>query len=207
MQRRDADVVFQRRVINDAIGNMFFNPRDRVFLVFPRRIRLINLRGEIARFELRQLAHSLLRDSDATSMAHSLELRVPFNDIAIAKFARRCAPDLRARLVNGRLEAKRVLAHALRGVVPSETLQRPKAGFSLPFESWLDGALKPMSDAALQPSALQKRGLIDTKILEAEQRAGRVTLHPCRWSLLILELWAQAVLDGARRFHGPVLLA
>ena len=93
----------------------------------------------------------LLRDADAMSMAHGLEIRVPFVDHELAQAA---WPDL-ARFPR-LLQGKRLLRDALAGKVPADVLTRRKRGFTLPFETWMRG---PLGDFV-------RAGLAD---LEAEQ--------------------------------------
>lgn len=129
----------------------------------------------------------LLRDSDSTSMASSLELRVPLVDREVAACAR--AIPARHKIEEGALPpAKRVLVEAVRDLLPPDIHQRPKRGFALPFTEWLAGPLKPLVGDSL--SALRARGL-----LTAEPQADSPTQA---WALVVLELWCQALVDDAR---------
>jgi asparagine synthase (glutamine-hydrolysing) len=77
------------------------------------------------------MRNQLLRDSDWASMAHSLELRVPYVDWFLLK---KVAP-IAARLKGG--AGKAALARAPMGSLPPESLNRPKTGFSIPLIHWL----------------------------------------------------------------------
>ncbi len=77
----------------------------------------------------------LLRDSDWASMAHSVELRPPLVD---AELLRRLAPLLLS--LDG-VPGKRWLADAPAEPLSPAIVQRPKTGFSLPLETWVDDAL------------------------------------------------------------------
>jgi asparagine synthase (glutamine-hydrolysing) len=82
------------------------------------------------------LRQQLLRDADVMSMAHGLEVRVPFVDhrmVSTVWPALGGHPEL--------LDKKRLLVESLGAVLPEEIVQRPKQGFTLPFEHWLDGPL------------------------------------------------------------------
>jgi asparagine synthase (glutamine-hydrolysing) len=131
----------------------------------------------------------LLRDSDATSMASSLELRVPFVDTHIAASARSCPPQYKLD-PHAQPPAKRILVRALENLLPPELLQRPKRGFAMPYVSWLEGPLKEL-EASVRPfESLVRRGFVTQP-----REPLRFSLHPQRWSLLLLELWAREVLD------------
>ncbi len=78
----------------------------------------------------RYMRKQLLRDSDVMSMAHGLELRVPFVDATLFDALAVIAPDL--RLAQG----KQLLLAAV-PEIPQEIACAPKRGFSFPFEQWL----------------------------------------------------------------------
>jgi asparagine synthase (glutamine-hydrolysing) len=92
------------------------------------------------------MGNTLLRDTDVNSMAHSLELRVPFVSRPILELAGRLPPRLQ---FNGREPGKRLLRRALQDVIPGHVLQRPKTGFSLPINDWLHDQLRESCEAAV----------------------------------------------------------
>ncbi|MCU1267789.1 MAG: asparagine synthase (glutamine-hydrolyzing) [Acidobacteria bacterium] len=150
------------------------------------------------------MGSQLLRDSDATSMAHSLELRVPYVDTEVAAFARTCADDFKLSFDGGadhyyhNSGAKQVLVRALRDVLPPGTESRPKRGFTVPFEYWMRSSLSPLVRETCQADTVARRGLVDPKMVaQFYQRAenGGDTLYPKLWSLMMLELWCREVLD------------
>ncbi len=92
----------------------------------------------VARMETRMfLASQLLRDVDAVSMAHGLEVRMPFVDHHLQ---RAVWPSLGA--YPALASHKRILYEALRLPLPEGITDRPKQGFTLPFEEWLHGPLR-----------------------------------------------------------------
>jgi asparagine synthase (glutamine-hydrolysing) len=83
------------------------------------------------------LRGQLLRDVDAVSMAHGLEVRVPFVDHRLASAVWPAAgryPDL--------LEGKRLLYQSLPRPLPDGVVGRPKRGFTLPFDTWMRAGLR-----------------------------------------------------------------
>jgi asparagine synthase (glutamine-hydrolysing) len=80
---------------------------------------------------------TLLRDSDVFSMAHALELRVPFLDREVVSAAFQVADGLK---LSSRT-SKPVLVDAARDLLPDEVWNRPKQGFVLPFADWMRGRL------------------------------------------------------------------
>jgi len=94
----------------------------------------------VARLETRMyLGSQLLRDIDAMSMAHGLEVRVPFVDHELLD----CVwPELGAHpdLVPG----KKLLVETLNQPLPASIVSRPKQGFTLPMARWMATSLRPV---------------------------------------------------------------
>ena len=79
------------------------------------------------------LQSRLLRDTDWTSMAHSLEVRTPLVDISLIGSLNHWLQN------NGDHPTKRSLAQSPRNSLPSAIVDRPKTGFSIPVREWLLG--------------------------------------------------------------------
>lgn len=90
--------------------------------------------GEISHY----LRDMLLRDSDAMSMAHSLELRVPFLDNPLWEYVL----GLPAGEKFDPRFPKSLLLRATRDLLPEQVWNRPKMGFSLPMKSWMERPLR-----------------------------------------------------------------
>jgi asparagine synthase (glutamine-hydrolysing) len=105
----------------------------------------------VARMETRGFLRSqLLRDIDAMSMAHGLEVRVPFVDHHLQQ-AIWPALGRFPRLLAGKRLLHESLAHAL----PTEVVNRPKQGFTLPFDTWMRGELRDSTRDGLEVLATQ----------------------------------------------------
>ncbi len=147
----------------------------------------------------------LLRDSDAASMAHSLELRVPLVDLQLVDFSRTCADEYKLSVDGGadsRYEqsgAKRVLIHALRDVLPLSISNRKKKGFALPHETWMRGPLADLVEDTCSLETIRRRGLLDANSVNwfhgRRSQSASGGLFPKTWTLMILELWCRAALD------------
>jgi asparagine synthase (glutamine-hydrolysing) len=84
------------------------------------------------------LANMLLRDGDFMSMAHGLEVRVPFLDHRVVEFVFGVA----AAMKSARGVPKPLLVRAMGDLLPREIWQRPKMGFFFPWDSWLRQRLR-----------------------------------------------------------------
>jgi asparagine synthase (glutamine-hydrolysing) len=104
------------------------------------------------------MGNTLLRDSDTNSMAHSIELRVPFVATPILEEAGRTPGRL--HLADGRVP-KAVLRQAVGRYLPRVVLERPKTGFSLPVGDWMYDELRDSCESAIE--ALDHIPFLDTK--------------------------------------------
>lgn len=96
------------------------------------------------------MGNTLLRDADVYSMAHSLEIRVPFLSRPLVEAA--CALPGVVRSPPG-TKAKHVLRGAMHGIVPDAVFHRPKSGFTLPVGEWLAGTLRPDAEESIDALA------------------------------------------------------
>ncbi len=94
------------------------------------------------------LPEDLLVKMDRMTMAHGLEARSPFLDIALTEFAGSLPDSLKLR----GLTTKRVLREAFRHLVPASILGRSKMGFGVPLGRWLRSQMRPLVDEQLVSS-------------------------------------------------------
>jgi asparagine synthase (glutamine-hydrolysing) len=134
------------------------------------------------------LPDDLLVKTDRASMAHSLEVRVPFCDPEVAELALALPTRLKVR----GLDKKRLLRRAVRPLLPPEVVDGPKRGFSIPAAAWLRGELEPMARDLFSPAALRRGGVLDPAPVQRlldEHVARREDHSRPLWGLLCLALW------------------
>ncbi len=128
----------------------------------------------------------LLRDTDAMSMAHSLEVRVPYLDDRIVEWALRLPAGARGR------GQKALLAAVARDLLPASIAGRKKQGFALPLAAWMRDELRSEVDATLREPSGAIEDVIDRSaavaIWDRFQQDGRRWLRP--WALYALSRWA-----------------
>jgi asparagine synthase (glutamine-hydrolysing) len=142
------------------------------------------------------LPDDLLIKADKMTMANSVELRVPLLDHVVLEFA--ASLPVRQK-VNGRTSkyiAKKVLASR----VPKEILTRRKAGFPVPYESWLANGMKSWVRDLLFDRRTVERGYfkitsVENLIKENERTAG---YSKEVFSLITLEFWHRLFWDGEK---------
>jgi len=154
------------------------------------------------------LTNQLLRDIDAVSMAHSLEVRVPYLDPGVVDTVLSLPDtaklgDLRAADPYGQTYretgAKRVLIDVGRRWLPRDFDMQQKRGFAMPFDAWLRGPLRAVFDDTLDGRNAKRRGLLEASGVERVRDRFRLgeTSWPEPWLLIMLELWCREVLDAA----------
>jgi asparagine synthase (glutamine-hydrolysing) len=145
-------------------------------------------------FDFKTFLNGLLLVDDKLAMAHSLEGRVPFLDNELVDLVTHIPS--RFKLRDG--QSKIVLKEAMRGLLPDETLQRRKQGFTPPDESWYkQTAVGYIRDLILSPRAFE-RGYFEPSYLEKilddhlnNRRNNRFLL----WSLMCFEWWNRLFID------------
>jgi asparagine synthase (glutamine-hydrolysing) len=146
--------------------------------------------GATSWMEMRSyMASTLLRDTDSVSMARSLEVRVPFLDTALIEFI--CALPDEARHRRGTQKA--LLVKALGDLLPQEIVGEPKKTFTLPWDVWLRGPLRPrieksFADLASPLSSRLHAGGVRA-VWDAFLRGKTSWSRP--WSLYVLNEWCR----------------
>jgi asparagine synthase (glutamine-hydrolysing) len=136
------------------------------------------------------LVEDILVKVDRASMAHSLEVRAPFLDIDLVRFALALPQRYKQRGRTG----KYILREVMRGRVPDHIIDRPKKGFNIPVGAWIQGELKELFEDTILDGALVRSGLFKraglVTLLESHQK-GRCDNRKKLWSLLVLALWME----------------
>jgi len=141
------------------------------------------------------LPGDILSKVDRTSMASSLECRVPLLDHSVTEFSASLAPEL--KIHNG--IRKYLLKRVAERYVPHELIHRPKMGFRIPIRRWFKGELLNRTATLLRDGALVNRGILNRVsvewILSAQQRPW-MDFGSQLWALLFLEHWARVYLPA-----------
>jgi len=146
--------------------------------------------GGLQFLEIRStLPDELLLYGDKLSMAHGLEVRVPFLDHEIIEFAER----LSARFKVCRGVRKWLHRRVCRKHLPREIIRRKKRGFAVNVvDDWFRSAVTGKSEKTLlDPSSLMYRYLRPERVKELLERhaAGKENHHKILFSLVLFEVW------------------
>ncbi|MDQ1637025.1 MAG: hypothetical protein QOF62_364 [Pyrinomonadaceae bacterium] len=139
------------------------------------------------------LVNTLLRDTDSMSMAHSLEVRVPFLDHPLVEFV--TGLPQAAKLRKGMPKA--LLVEALRDLLPSDVVGQKKRGFTFPWAEWLRGPLKARVETGLSELSPALREVLDAKATRRvwQDYLDGKTSWSRPWSLYVLNEWAKKHLE------------
>jgi len=134
------------------------------------------------------LPDDILTKVDRASMAHALEVRVPFLDHRVVRAAFRLAPDLKLR--DG--TTKWILRQMLHDRISKELVDRPKQGFAIPIEAWLRSELRNWAEGLIDGTDWAGLGVEPGPIREAwdSHLSGRRDQSEKLWTVLMLASWA-----------------
>jgi len=142
------------------------------------------------------LVDDLLTLSDSMSMAHSLEVRVPFLDNDLVDFMASIPPEYKVN----RLTKKFLLKKSLKGILPNSILYKEKKGFSVPLVIWFRERLRPFLRGYLTRERIERLGFLNWDYID-----NLMTMHFERkgnyfgqiWSILVFCMWHSMCIEGA----------
>jgi asparagine synthase (glutamine-hydrolysing) len=178
-----ASVLGDRLPFERALDPWFDQAADRDFLSQMTTVDMLTY-----------LPGDILTKVDRTTMAVSLEARVPLLDHPLMEFALSLPGSLRTP--GGSL--KHLFRAAITPLVPSLVLNRPKQGFAVPLAAWMRGPLSHRLDALLSPHELTRPFVDGAAIarLVGEHRSGRRDHSAMLWRVMVLDLWLQHLASG-----------
>lgn len=155
------------------------------------------------------LRGDILVKADRMSMAHSLELRVPFLDREVWAIASKLPQAL--KVPAGSAITKWAMRQAMAQVVPPAIVNRPKLGFPVPTRVWLAGELYPWARDILHHSGAGD--LLDLSYVDGllrDHKAGRADNSRKIWTVLVFCVWhaifvARTLDPGIKRNESALL--
>lgn len=148
------------------------------------------------------LPEDLLVKADKMTMAHSLELRVPFLDHVLVDFITRMPTELKVHKNGAGYLDKYALKKAFADMIPREIVEREKLGFAVPYAKWFKDEMRDMlydvllsqtarENGVLNPAEVE--GLLKVALAPRENLGNDIWDFQAKkvWSLFIFELWRQ----------------
>ncbi len=195
--------MFLERDLRDLLGPALAPPDSRSeakdFIInWSRQTTGMELRERIAFLDIpAHLEARLLRDGDAMSMAHSLEIRPVLLDHEIVEFVMKLP-------ISQRLQKKQLLMEAMRECLPqklySQLVAKPKRTFTFPFTQWLGGSMRSTIEETLLPERIRAAGVLNPgavrqlwrRYLDKPESVGWSRL----WAVFVLARWCEIMKVG-----------
>ena len=142
-----------------------------------------------------RLPNYITHHLDHTTMAHSLEARVPFLDHEFIEFCARIPPALKMK----RLQEKYILRRAVRKLLPKQIVWRKKRGLSAPYDQWLREKLPDFAVEMLSEANLSKKGYFYPPAIQdllKKHRAGARDCGAHLLGILAIQVWDELFMNG-----------
>ncbi len=136
------------------------------------------------------LVGDILTKVDRASMAHALEVRVPFLDHKLMEWVSGLPVGFKLKGTEGKYLLKRALAPYL----PHDVLYRRKQGFAVPLEHWFRGPLQARLRTAVLSERMADTGYFDMRFVQRmldEHATGRRDHSAALWSLLMFAVFLE----------------
>ncbi|MCF8127777.1 MAG: asparagine synthase (glutamine-hydrolyzing) [Deltaproteobacteria bacterium] len=135
------------------------------------------------------LADDLLLRADRMSMAHTMELRVPFLDIDLVNFAFSLPSSKKLSFRQNKIP----LRDAVKGLIPNKIRLRPKKGLNMPYQQWFrQKGWKEILHDCLLPENLKSMGFFNVEAVQkmlSDHTAKRKNNAHALWTMMNLILW------------------
>jgi asparagine synthase (glutamine-hydrolysing) len=138
--------------------------------------------------QITYLPNDILVKVDRTSMASSIEARVPFLDHRLIEYSWKIPYSLKFR--NGK--TKWILRKILQNYVPKNLTERPKMGFGIPLNDWLRGPLRDWAENLLDEKKLSQEGYFNPKIIRdkwEDYLSNKNNSLYDLWNVLMFQAW------------------
>ncbi|PIY11454.1 MAG: asparagine synthase (glutamine-hydrolyzing) [Flexibacter sp. CG_4_10_14_3_um_filter_32_15] len=134
------------------------------------------------------LPNDMLHKADQFSMAHALEVRVPFLDHNVVNFAFQIEEKYK---IDSKMK-KRIVQDAFKTILPAELYNRSKHGFDVPLAKGFQTLLKPLVEQSLDRDFIQEQGIFSpvyTENLKQKVKQGTDYDQNHVWAFIVFQEW------------------
>lgn len=134
-----------------------------------------------------QLRDEFLFSQDILSMAHHLEVRVPFLDHRLVEKLAQVPSSIRSQVEDPKVWMRKVFGE----FIPEHVLNKKKSGFMIPYGEWMRTHLRPMAEDLFEESRIRSQGYFEhaelqsiwKRHLEGEDMSYKL------WPILVFQIW------------------
>jgi asparagine synthase (glutamine-hydrolysing) len=189
---RETQALMADDVVGEAQRGQFFGLPAHVAEEWRQRIEGSDVLHAVSLLELSSfVGERLLRDTDAASMAVSLEVRVPLLDHVLAETVAGIDPARRFLP----LRRKQLLRDLALGGLDQAIFERPKSGFVLPIDVWARRSLYPDMEAVFADQGLARQAGLRSEVVQTLWRSfvrGMPGIYWSRvWAIYVLLSWCR----------------
>tara|TARA_B110000444_G_scaffold201148_1_gene192908 strand:+ start:4612 stop:6555 length:1944 start_codon:yes stop_codon:yes gene_type:complete len=138
------------------------------------------------------LIDDILVKVDRAAMSNSLETRVPFLNQELVNFALSLPLSMK---IDNKGKSKILLRNILYKYVPQKMIDRAKAGFGIPIDSWLRGPLKEWASDLINEKKITDQNYLNFEIISREWHqylSGKKINHHKLWNILMFQSWLES---------------
>lgn len=192
--KRYFQLIDRREGSIDLYSDQLFNTDYSSFETFCKifnRSGISSITDKMSYFDIKGFLPALLQVEDRTSMAASIESRVPLLDHRVLEFMATVPEHIKFK--NG--DTKHLFKNVIKTILPKEIYERKdKMGFPTPLEKWVKNEAREFVLDTLLSNSAKQRGIYNIQKLEHaignEPKFGRVV-----WGILSLETWYKTFID------------
>ncbi len=136
------------------------------------------------------LTGDILHKVDRASMHYSLETRVPFLNPKIINFSKKIDQNMKIDQGKGKV----LLRDVLKKYIPSQFVDRPKMGFSIPINNWLRGPLREWGIRKLDFKKIKDQNLLNEDQIQfylTSHMSGKNDYSKELWNLIVFQSWVE----------------
>lgn len=159
-------------------------------IMYEWKSELVDLTDYLIRDQQFVLPNDMLKKVDQMSMAHALEVRVPFLDHEVVEFVNSLPDEWKVTSK----KTKIILRETFKNNLPDSILTRSKKGFEIPLQSWLKEDLDNLFNASyFSKDYVEKQNLFDFQfidVLKFEMKSGKIGERIYLvWALVVFQNW------------------
>jgi asparagine synthase (glutamine-hydrolysing) len=142
------------------------------------------------------MVDDILQKVDRATMSVSLEGREPFLDQHVIEWAANLPAEY--KIYQG--HRKYILKQIVHKYIPQKLMKRPKMGFIVPVNNWLNNGLRPLVDKYLSETYIKKQNIFNIEYILQIQRSYYVSKKENDykiWYLLMFQLWYEKWINGS----------